>query len=63
VEHAQRRQRKVYVVKKGLQTFEGFTKNAKVKMCKLGKKRSLFSNWEGPYFFVECKGISGTRSW
>ncbi len=63
VEHAQRRQRKVYVAKKGLQTFEGFTKNAKVKMCKLGKKRSLFSNWEGPYFFVECKGISGTRSW
>jgi hypothetical protein len=25
VEHAQRKQKKVYVAKKGLQTFEGFT--------------------------------------
>jgi hypothetical protein len=38
VEHAQRKQRMVYVVRKGLQTFEDFTKNAKVKMHKLGKK-------------------------
>jgi hypothetical protein len=34
VEEAQRKQRKVYATRKGLQTFEGFTKNAKVKMRK-----------------------------
>jgi hypothetical protein len=34
VEQAQRKQRKVYATRKGLQTFEGFTKNAKVKMRK-----------------------------
>ncbi len=55
VEHAQRKQRKVYVARKGLQTFEGFIENAKVKMCRPRKKRTLFSNWEGPYFFVEYK--------
>ncbi len=55
----QKRQRKVYAAKKGLQTFEGFTKNAKVKMCRPGKKRLLFSNWEGPYFFVEYKDGKG----
>jgi hypothetical protein len=55
VEQDHKRQRKVYAARKGLQTFEGFTENAKVKMCKPGKKRSLLSNWEGPYFFVEYK--------
>jgi hypothetical protein len=40
-------------LEKGLQTFEGFTKKAKVKMRKPKKKQSLFSNLEGPYFFVE----------
>jgi len=55
VEHAHRKHKKVYATKKGLQTFEGSTKNAKVNMCKLGKKRSLLDNWEGPYFFVEYK--------
>jgi len=49
----------VYAARKGLQTFEGFTTNAKVKMDKLGKKRSLLSNWEGPYFFVEYKDDKG----
>jgi hypothetical protein len=44
VEHAQRKQRKVYVARKGLQTFEAFVENTKVKMRKPGKKRSLFSN-------------------
>jgi hypothetical protein len=39
VEHAQGKQRKVYVAKKGLQTFEGFIENTKVKMHKLRKKR------------------------
>jgi hypothetical protein len=38
VEHAQRKQRKVYVARKGLQTFEGFTENTKVKMHRPGKK-------------------------
>jgi hypothetical protein len=35
-------------------------------MRRPGKKRSLLSNWEGSYFFVEYKdgkGISRTRSW
>jgi hypothetical protein len=59
VEHPQRKQIKVYATRKVLQTFEGFTKNTKVKMCKPGKKRSLFSNWEGPYFFVEYKDGKG----
>ncbi len=55
VEHAQRRQKKVFIVRKGLQTLESFT----VKMHKLGKKRSLINNWEGPYFFVEYKDGKG----
>jgi hypothetical protein len=59
VEHAQRKQRKVYVAKKGLQTFEGFIQNTKVKMRRPGKKRSLFSNWEGPYIFVDYKHGKG----
>ncbi len=44
VEHVQRKQRKVYAARKGLQTFEDFTKNTKVKMRRPRKKRSLFSN-------------------
>jgi hypothetical protein len=59
VEHAQRKQRKVYASKKRLQTFEGFTKTTKVKMRKFGKKRSLLNNLEGPYFFVEYKDGKG----
>lgn len=59
VEQAQKRQRKVYVVRKGLQTFEGFIENAKVKMRRPGKKRSLLSNWEAPYFFVDYKDGKG----
>jgi hypothetical protein len=49
----------VYVVRKGLQTFEGFIENAKVKMRSPGKKRSLLSNWEAPYFFVDYKDGKG----
>jgi hypothetical protein len=59
VKHAQRKQRKVYVAKKGLQTFEGFIENTKVKMRRPGKKRLLLSNSEGPYFFVEYKDGKG----
>jgi hypothetical protein len=59
VEQAQRRKKKVYAARKGLQTFEGFTENAKVKMRRPGKKRSLLDNWEGPYFFVEYKDGKG----
>ncbi len=44
VEHAQRKQKKVYVAKKRLHTFEGFKENTKVKMCRPRNKRSLFSN-------------------
>jgi hypothetical protein len=59
VEQAQRKQKKVYAARKGLQTFEGFTENAKVKMCRPRKKRSLISNWEGPYLFIEYKDGKG----
>ncbi len=59
VEHAQRKQKKVYAITKGLQTFESFTKNAKVKMRKPRKKRSLLSNQEGSYFFVGYKDGKG----
>jgi hypothetical protein len=48
VEHVQRKQRKVYVARKGLQTFEGFIENTKVKMHRTRKKKSLLINWEGP---------------
>jgi len=40
VEHAQKK----HDAKKGLQTFEDFTKNTKIKMRRLGKKRSSLSN-------------------
>jgi hypothetical protein len=49
----------VYATRKRLQTFEGFTENAKVKVCRPGKKRSLLNNWEGPYFFAEYKDGKG----
>jgi hypothetical protein len=32
-----------------------------VKMRKLGKRRSLFANWEGPYAFVKYKDEKGCR--
>jgi hypothetical protein len=44
VEHVQRKQKKVYAIRKGLQTFEGFTKNSKVKMRGPRKKISLLNN-------------------
>jgi hypothetical protein len=50
VEHAQRKQRKVYAARKGLQTFEGFPENTKIKMHRLGKKI---------YIFVDCKDGKG----
>jgi len=61
VEHAQRKQKNVYVARKGLQTFEGFAKNSKVKMHRLGKKILLFSNWEGPYIFIDYKDGKGSQ--
>jgi len=59
VEQAQKRQKKVYATRKGLQTFEGFIENAKVKMRRPGKKRSLLNNWEAPYFCVKYKDGKG----
>jgi hypothetical protein len=44
VEQVQKKQKKVYVVCKGLQTFDGLEENNKVKMRRLGKKRSLINN-------------------
>jgi len=59
VEHAQRKQRKVYATRKGLQTFDGFVENTKVKMCRPGRKRSLLNNWEGLYIFIDYKDGKG----
>jgi hypothetical protein len=59
VEHAQKKQRKVCAARKGLQTFEGFIENTKVKMRKPRKKKSLFSNYEGPCIFVDYKDGKG----
>ncbi len=59
VEHAQRKQIKVYDAKKGLQTFEGFEENNKVEMCRPMKKKSLLGNQEGLYIFVDYKDGKG----
>jgi hypothetical protein len=32
-----------------------------VKMKKLGKRKALFANWEGPYAFVKYKDENGCR--
>ncbi len=53
VEQAQKKQRKTYATRKGKQTFEGLViEETMVKMKKLGKKKALTANWEGPYQFV-----------
>jgi hypothetical protein len=59
VEHAQKKQKKTHVICKGLQTFDGFELDNKVKMHRLGKNKSLMCNWEGPYMFVGCKDGKG----
>jgi hypothetical protein len=62
VDQAQKRQCRSYVARKGKQEFlrleEGKTM---VKMRKLGKKRALLANWEGPYAFVKYKNEKGCR--
>jgi len=53
VEQAQKKQRKVYVARKGLQLFERFEEgDTKIKMRKPSKKRNLMGSWEGLYHFV-----------
>jgi hypothetical protein len=59
IEQVQKQQKKVYAARKGLQIFDGFEENNKVKMRKLGKKKSLVRNWEGPYIFVDYKDGKG----
>lgn len=44
IEQVRKKQRKVYATRKGLQIFDGFDENNKVKMCKLGKKKPLVRN-------------------
>ncbi len=44
VEDVQKKQRKVYVARKGLQTFEDFVENSKVKMRRPRKKILLLNN-------------------
>jgi hypothetical protein len=44
IEQVQKKQRKVYATHKGLQIFDGFEENNKVKMCKPGKKKYLVCN-------------------
>jgi hypothetical protein len=40
VEHAQKKQRKAYATRKGLQTFKGFTENTKIKMRRLERRNT-----------------------
>jgi hypothetical protein len=61
VEHVQKKQRKTHVTCKGLQTFDGFESDNKVKMHRLGKNKSLMCNWEGPYMFVDYKDMKGLQ--
>jgi hypothetical protein len=61
VEEAQKKQRKTHVTYKGLQTFDGFELENKVKMHRLGKNKSLMCNWEGPYMFVDYKDVKGLQ--
>ncbi len=52
VEHAQKKHRVTYVIKKGCIMFHSFGKEKIwLKMCKLGKKKFLLVSWEGPYLF------------
>ncbi len=53
VEHAQRKQRKVYATRKGFQTFEGFIENTKIKMRRPGKKRYIFVDYKDGKGFQE----------
>jgi hypothetical protein len=53
VEHVQRKQKKVYVARKGLQTFEGFIKNIKIKMHRPRKKRYIFVDYKDSKGFQE----------
>ncbi len=53
VEQAQKRQRSTYANRKGKHLFEGLIAGEiMVKMKRLGKKRALVANWEGPYRFI-----------
>jgi hypothetical protein len=53
VEHAQRKQRKTYAIRKSKQTFEGLVAGeTMVKMRKPSKKKALIASWEGPYQFI-----------
>ncbi len=61
VKHAQKKQRKTHVICKGMQTFDGFESDNKVKMHRLGKNKSLMCNWEGPYMFVGYKDRKGLQ--
>jgi hypothetical protein len=59
IEQDQKKQRKVHAACKGLQIFDGFEENNKMKMCKPSKKKSLVYNWEGPYIFMDYKDGKG----
>jgi hypothetical protein len=62
VEQAQKKQRKVYATRKGLQLFKGFEEgDIKIKMCKPSKKRSVMGSWEGQYDFVSYKDGKGCQ--
>ncbi len=62
VEQAQKKQRKVYTLWKGLQLFIGFEEEGgHIKMQKLGKKKNLAGSWEGLYIFVGWKDGKGAQ--
>ncbi len=47
---------------KSKQEFVGFEEGkTMVKMKKLGEKRALLANWEGPYAFMKYKDEKGFR--
>jgi hypothetical protein len=57
-----KRERKSYVARKGKQEFVGFEEGkTMVKMRKLGKRKALLANWEGPYAFMKYKDEKGCR--
>jgi hypothetical protein len=62
VNQAHKKQHRSYVERKGKQEFVGFEEGkTMVKMKKLGKRRALLANWEGPYAFMKYKDKKGYR--
>jgi hypothetical protein len=60
IDQAQKKQKRTYAAKKRCIMFYYFREGKVfVNMQKLGKKKSLLPNWEGPYLFVGYKDEKG----